>query len=40
MGYEDTKTEDYTRVRIGLYLAWKASWAIDYEIPSYVTDLV
>ena len=28
MGCEDTKTEDYIRVRIGLYLAWKASLAI------------
>ena len=25
MGYEDMKTEDYTRVRIGLSLTWKAS---------------
>ena len=25
MGREDTKTEDYTRVRIGLSLAWEAS---------------
>ena len=31
MGYEDMKAEDYTRVRIGLYLAWKARWATDYE---------
>ena len=25
------KAEDYTRVPIGLYLAWKASLATDYE---------
>ena len=25
MGYEDMKAEDYIRVWIGLYLAWKAS---------------
>ena len=31
MGCEDMKAEDYTRVRIGLYLAWKASLATDYE---------
>ena len=31
MGYEDMKAEDYTRVRIGLYLAWKASLATNYE---------
>ena len=31
MGYEDMKAEDNTRVRIGLYLAWKASLAINYE---------
>jgi hypothetical protein len=31
MGYEDMMAEDYTRVRIGLYLAWKASLATDYE---------
>ena len=30
MGCEDMKAEDYTRVRIGLYLAWKASLATDY----------
>ena len=30
MGCEDMKTEDCTRVRIGLYLAWKASLATDY----------
>ena len=28
---EDTKAEDCTRVRLGLYLAWKASLATDYE---------
>ena len=31
MGCEDRKTEDYTRVRMGLSLAWKASLAIEYE---------
>ena len=31
MGCEDMKAEDCTRVRIGLYLAWKASLATDYE---------
>ena len=31
MGCEDTKTEDYTRVRMGLSLAWKASLATKYE---------
>ena len=31
MGREDMKAEDRTRVRIGLYLAWKASLATDYE---------
>ena len=31
VGCEDTKAEDYTRVRIGLSLAWKASLATDYE---------
>ena len=31
MGYEDMKAEDYTRVRIGLSLAWEASLAINYE---------
>jgi len=30
MGCEDIKTEDCTRVRIGLYLVWKASLATDY----------
>ena len=29
-GCEDTKTEDYTRVRMGLSLAWKASLATKY----------
>ena len=31
MGCEDMKAEDYTRVQIGLSLAWKASLAIKYE---------
>ena len=31
MGREDVKAEDYTRVRIGVYLAWKTSLATDYE---------
>ena len=31
MGCEDMKAEDYTRVRIGLSLAWKASLAANYE---------
>ena len=31
MGCEDMKAEDRTRVRIGLYLAWKASLATNYE---------
>ena len=31
MGYEDMKAEDCTRVRIGLYLAWKESLAFRYE---------
>ena len=31
MGYEDTKTEDSTRVRMGLSLAWKARLATKYE---------
>ena len=31
MGCEDMKAEDYTRVRIRLSLAWKASLAINYE---------
>ena len=31
MGRKDTKTEDSTRVRIGLSLAWKASLATNYE---------
>ena len=31
MGHEDMKAEDCIRVRIGLYLAWKASLATDYE---------
>ena len=31
MGCEDMKAEDYTYVRIGLSLAWKASLATDYE---------
>ena len=31
MGCEDTKTEDSTRVRMGLSLAWKASLATKYE---------
>ena len=30
MGCEDTKTEDYTRVQMGLSLAWKASLATEY----------
>ena len=30
MGCKDTKTEDSTRVRIGLSLAWKASLATTY----------
>ena len=28
---EDMKVEDCTRVRVGLFLAWKASLATDYE---------
>ena len=31
MGCEDMKAKDYTCVRIGLSLAWKASLATDYE---------
>ena len=31
MGCEDMKAEDCTRVRIGFYLAWKASLGTDYE---------
>ena len=31
MGCEGMKTEDYTHVRIGLSLAWKASLATNYE---------
>ena len=31
MGCEDMKTEDCTRVRMGLSLAWKASLAAEYE---------
>ena len=31
MGREDVKTEDYTRVQMGLFLAWKASLANNYE---------
>ena len=31
MGCEHMKAEDCTHVRIGLYLAWKARWATDYE---------
>ena len=31
MGCEDMKAEDYTHVWIGLYLAWKASLATNYE---------
>ena len=31
MGCEDMKAEDCTRVRIGLYLAWRASLATGYE---------
>ena len=31
MGCEDMEAEDYTRVWIGLFLAWKASLAINYE---------
>ena len=31
MGRKDTKTEDSTRVQIGLSLAWKASLATNYE---------
>ena len=31
MGCEDAKTEDCTRVRIGLSLAWKAILATNYE---------
>ena len=31
MGCEDMKTEDCTRVRMGLSLAWKASLANNYE---------
>ena len=31
MSCEDMKAEDCTRVRIGLYLAWKARLVIDYE---------
>ena len=30
MGCENTKTEDFTRVRMGLSLAWKASLATKY----------
>ena len=36
--YEDTKAKDYTHVRIGLYLAWRASLQPTMKIPSYVTD--
>ena len=31
MGREDMKAEDCTRVWIGLYTAWKASLATNYE---------
>ena len=31
MGCEDVKAEDRTRVRIGLYFAWKESLATNYE---------
>ena len=31
LGCEDTKTEDSTRVRMELSLAWKASLATEYE---------
>ena len=31
MGREDTKTEDSTRVRMGLSLAWKAGLVTKYE---------
>ena len=31
MGCEDMKAEDYTHVQIGLYLAWKAGLATNYE---------
>ena len=31
MGCEDMKAEDCTRVRIGLFLPWKANLAINYE---------
>ena len=31
MGYEDTKTKDYTRVRMGLSLTWMASLAFGCE---------
>ena len=41
MGYEDMKAEDYTRVRIGLSFAWKASLAIRIcRSPTIVTDSV
>ena len=33
MGYEDMKTEDSQRVRMGLSFAWKASLVVKHEDP-------
>ena len=39
--YEDTRLNTPSRVRMGLYLAWKASLGnTDMYISSFVTDLV
>ena len=38
MGYEDTMTEDYTRVRLDSPWRGRQAWRPTMKIPSYVTD--
>ena len=41
LDYEDTRLKTSSRVRMGLYLAWKARLGnTDMDISSFVTDLV
>ena len=41
LDYEDTRLKTSSRVRMGLYLAWKANLGnTDMDISSFVTDLV